>query len=61
MRKVPSGSNIPAGTFFYACKKVQNHIQKFCNGSIPQLFGEYFHSISSLSTPFIFDTKRINH
>ena len=60
MKKVPSGSNIPVGTFFYACKKVQNHIQKFCNGSIPQLFGEYFHRVSSHSTPFIFGTKHIS-
>ena len=33
MRKVPSGSNIPVGTFFYGC--------------IPQLFGEYFHRVFS--------------
>ena len=46
MKKVPSGSNIPVGTFFYVC--------------IPQLFGEYFHMVSSHSTPFIFGTKRIN-
>ena len=46
MRKVPSGSNIPVGTFFYAC--------------IPQLFGEYFHMVSSHSTPFIFGIKRIS-
>lgn len=46
MKKVPSGSNILEGTFFHAC--------------IPQLFGEYFHRVSSHSTPFIFGTKRIN-
>ena len=39
---------------------IENYLTDESNVFIPQFFGEYFHILSSFSTPSIFGTQNIN-